>query len=212
MSDRNPYEKLGVSEDASFEEVQDVRARLVEQHSGDAKRLEVIEAAYDAILMERLRMRQEGKIKVPERIRFPERLVQPPAQESLPRREPTSAWMARILDKPTLSDIVLPLVWYAGLGAIAVFYRAGGDPILQPVLQLLLIAGVGVSIFFLNRKENRLGRSALLTFAGLVVGLMAGALLASLLLSQLKLIAVTPDQFSTLITFILLWLISSFLK
>jgi len=72
MSDQSPYEKLGVSEDASFDEIQDVRNRLLEQHGGDGIVRDVIEAAYDAILMERLRMRQEGKIKVPERIRFPE--------------------------------------------------------------------------------------------------------------------------------------------
>jgi hypothetical protein len=74
MSEQSPYEKLGVSEEASFDEIQDVRNRLLQQYSGDSKRVEVIEAAYDAILMDRLRMRQEGKIKVPERIRFPERL------------------------------------------------------------------------------------------------------------------------------------------
>ncbi|MCJ8282426.1 MAG: CPP1-like family protein, partial [Rivularia sp. ALOHA_DT_140] len=76
MSDQNPYEKLGVSEDASFEEIQDTRDRLVEQYSSDGQRLEMIEAAYDAVLMDRLRMRQEGKIKVHERIRIPERREQ----------------------------------------------------------------------------------------------------------------------------------------
>jgi len=59
MSDQSPYEKLGVSEDASFDEIQDARNRLFEQYSGDSKSVEIIEAAYDAILMDRLRMRQE---------------------------------------------------------------------------------------------------------------------------------------------------------
>jgi hypothetical protein len=208
MSDQNPYEKLGVSEDASFDEVQDVRARLLEQHSGDAKRLEVIETAYDAILMERLRMRQEGKIKVPERIRFPERLVQTPVQESLPRREQSPAWLAQMLDRPTLADVVLPLVGYSSLSAIALFYQTGGDQILQ----LVLVVGVAISVYFLNRKESRLGRSVLLTFVGLTVGLIAGALISSLLSPQIQLIAVTANEFSTVVTFILLWLICSFLK
>jgi Protein CHAPERONE-LIKE PROTEIN OF POR1-like len=208
MSDQNHYEKLGVSEEASFEEIQDVRNRLLEQYSGDAKRLESIEAAYDAILMDRLRMRQEGKIKVPERIRFPERLVQPSPQESLPRREQSPVWLERVLDKPTPADIVLPLAWYVGLSAIAVFYRAAADQ----VLQLVLIIGVGVSVFFLNRKESKLGRAVLLTFTGLIVGLLAGALIASLIPSQLSLAAITADQFSTVLTFILLWLICSFLR
>jgi Protein CHAPERONE-LIKE PROTEIN OF POR1-like len=208
MSDHSPYEKLGVSEDASFDEVQDVRARLVEQYSGDAKRLEVIETAYDAILMERLRMRQEGKIKVPERIRFPERSVQPPVQESLPRHEQSPVWLARLLDKPTLPDVALPLLGYASLSAIALFYQTGGDQILQ----LALLVGVAISVYFLNRKESRLGRSVLLTFIGLVMGLLAGGLISSLLLPQIQLITVTANQFSTVVTFILLWLICSFFK
>ena len=43
MSDQHPYDKLGVSEDASFDEIQDARNRLLEQYNGDAKRLELIE-------------------------------------------------------------------------------------------------------------------------------------------------------------------------
>ena len=65
MSDQNPYEKLGVTEDASFDEIQDAKGRLMQQHRGDQKLVESVEAAYDAIIMDRLRMRQEGKIKVP---------------------------------------------------------------------------------------------------------------------------------------------------
>ncbi len=207
MSDPNPYEKLGVSEDASFEEIQNLRTRLLEQNSGDAKRLEVIETAYDAILMDRLRMRQEGKIKVPERIRFPERLVQPPSQESLPRRQQSAMWLARMLDKPTVGDVALPLVWYSGLSAIALFYRAGGEQ----ALQLALVVGVGITVYFLNRKESKLGRAVLWTFAGLVIGLVGGGLLASIIPQGLFL-GLSINQFSTVFTFILLWIISSFFR
>jgi hypothetical protein len=208
MSEQNPYNKLGVSEDASFDEIQDVRNRLLEQYNGDAKRREVIEAAYDAILMERLRMRQEGKIKVPERIRFPERLVQSPPKEKLTPREQSPAWLQQILDQPTPADILLPGAWYVGLSAISVFYQAGGDQILQ----LILVIGVGVSIYFLNRKEGKLGRAVLLTLIGLIMGLIAGGLVASWLLPQLQFLNWTVNQFSTVMTFVLLWLISSFLK
>ncbi|NMG06710.1 CPP1-like family protein [Brasilonema sp. UFV-L1] len=209
MSDeQNPYEKLGVSEDASFDEIQDVRNRLLEQYSGDAKRLEVIEAAYDAILMERLKMRQEGKIKVPERIRFPERLLQSVPKESPTPRQQSPAWLQRILDKPTLADALLPGAWYVGLSAISVFYQAGSDQ----VLQLALVLGVCVSIYFLNRKEGKFGRAVLFTLIALTTGLIAGGLVANLLLPQIQFMALSPNQFSTVVTFVLLWLISTFLR
>ncbi|MGH8000556.1 MAG: CPP1-like family protein [Brasilonema sp.] len=209
MSDeQNPYEKLGVSEDASFDEIQDVRNRLLEQYSGDAKRLEVIEAAYDAILMERLKMRQEGKIKVPERIRFPERLLQSLPKESPTPRQQSPAWLQRIIDKPTLADTLLPGAWYVGLSTISVFYQAGSDQ----VLQLALVLGVCVSIYFLNRKEGKFGRAVLFTLIGLIAGLIAGGLVANLLLPQMQFMALSQNQFSTVVTFVLLWLINSFLR
>ncbi|MBG1269080.1 CPP1-like family protein [Nostoc sp. WHI] len=208
MSDQNPYKKLGVSEEASFDEIQDARNRLFEQHSGDAKHLEVIEAAYDAILMDRLRMRQEGKIKVPERIRFPELRVQSLPKESPTPREQSPAWLQRTLDQPSPADILLPGAWYLGLSTISVFYPQGGDQ----VLQLALMVGVSASIYFLNRKEGKFGRAVLFTLVGLIIGLIVGGLVASLLLSQIPFINLTSNQFSTVLTFILLWLVSSFLR
>jgi len=208
MSDQNPYEKLGVSEDASFEEIQNVRNHLLEQYGSDSKRREAIEAAYDAILMDRLRMRQEGKIKVPERIRFPEMRVQSPVKESLTQRNQSPEWLQKILDQPTGLDILLPGACYLGLSAISVFYPNGGEQILQ----LALVAGVGVSIYFLNRKEGKFGRAVLFTVVGLIVGLIIGGLIAGWLWSQLSFLHLVPNQFSTVLTFLLLWLISSFLR
>ncbi|MEA5513300.1 CPP1-like family protein [Nodularia sp. UHCC 0506] len=208
MSDQNPYEKLGVSEDASFDEIQDARNRQLEQYNGDAKSLELIEVAYDAILMDRLRMRQEGKIKVPERIRFPELRVQLPSKESPTPREQSPAWLQRIIDQPAPKDILLPGAWYLGLSTISVFTQSVGNQ----VLQLALVVGVGISIYFLKRKEGKFGRAVLLTLVGLIVGLIAGGLLAGWLLPQINLGQLTSEQFSTVLTFILLWIISSFLR
>jgi hypothetical protein len=209
MSDQNPYEKLGVSENASFDEIQDARNRLLEQHNGDSKGLEMIEAAYDAILMERLRMRQEGKIKVPERIRFPDMRVASPTRDNSPTREQSPPWLQQILDQPTPQDIYLPGAWYLGLITTSIFlYSVGGDPILQ----LVLVVGVGISIYFLNRKENKFGRSVLLTLSSLIIGLIVGGLIAGWLLQQVPFISWTRNQFSAVLTFILMWLVSSFLR
>ena len=207
MSDQSPYEKLGVSEDASFDEIQDVRNRLLEQHGGEGNVREVIEAAYDAILMERLRMRQEGKIKVPERIRFPEMRVpsSPQASQTLGQQSP--AWLQRSLDQPTLTDVLLPGAWYLGLSATSLLYPG----VSGQVLQLSLVVGVGIGVYFLNRKEGKFGRAVLFTLVSLIAGLIAGGLIAGLIL-PLPLINMTANQFSTLLTFILLWLVSSFLR
>jgi hypothetical protein len=209
MSDQSPYEKIGVSEDASFDEIQEARNRLLEKYGGEGNSREVIEAAYDAILMERLRMRQEGKIKVPERIRFPEMRVRSIPQPGLTLNRQSPEWLQRSLDRPTLTNVLLPGFCYLGLGAVSLFYPGGTEQ----VLQLALVVGVGAGVYFLNRKEGKFGRAVLFTLVSLIIGLTAGSLIAGWILPLLlPLINLTENQFSTLLTFIFMWLVSSFLR
>lgn len=208
MSDQNPYEKLGVTEDSSFDEIQDAKGRLLQQHRGDQKVLEAVEAAYDAIIMERLRMRQEGKIKVPERIRFPEKVAQsPPSFPQVPVNK-SPAWLQRLLDTPTPQELLWPAISFLLLSGVAIFYRAQDESMLSLVLAL----GVACSIFFLNRKERQFGRAVLLTLAGLLVGVGLGTLLGGFVTPQISAIGLRADQFATVVTFFVLWLISSFLR
>ncbi len=206
MSDQSPYEKLGVREDASFDEIQDAKGRLMQQHRGDQKVVEAVEAAYDAIIMERLRMRQEGKIKVPERIRFPERVTQAPPSFTPAPATRSPAWLQRLWDTPTRADLIWPAVSFLLLSGLTIFYS---DPE-GSVLSLTLALGFGCGIYFLNRKERLLGRAVLLTLAGLLVGFGLGTLLSGLLPAQV--VMIDPLKFATLVTFLVLWLISSFLR
>lgn len=208
MSEQNPYENLGVTNDASFDEIQDARNRLVQQYSGDPKRVETVEASYDAILMERLRMRQEGKIKVPEGIRYAERFLQTPPKENPPPAKESAAWLQRLMDQPSLTDVLLPGALFLGLSGLSIVYTAAGDQ----VLQLVLLVGVGLSLYFITRKEGKFGRAVLLAGLGLIVGLVAGGLIGSLLQGQLATIGLRSEQLATVLTFFLLWLISSFLR
>ncbi len=145
MSEQNPYEQLGVTEESSFEEIQEAKQRLVQQYQNDSKIVELIESAYDSVLMDRLRMRQEGRIKVPDRIRFPERLAIP--VESKPVTSSKSPnWWQSLIDTPSAEDIGVPAVIYACLGAITLLVP---DPS-GSLLPLLLAFGVFVNIYFFN--------------------------------------------------------------
>jgi len=175
MSEQNPYEQLGVTEESSFEEIQEAKQRLVQQYQNDSKIVELIEAAYDSVLMDRLRMRQEGRIKVPDRIRFPERLTIPVESKPVTSSKSPNWWQSSI-DTPSAQDIGVPAVIYACLGAITLLVP---DPS-GSLLPLLLAFGVFVNIYFFNRKEKRFGRALLFTLAGLVLGVALGAGLASL--------------------------------
>lgn len=202
MSEQSPYEKLEVSEDASFEEIQAARDRLVATAPEDEKRRQSIEAAYDAVLMDRLRQRQEGRIKVPERIRFPERLLESPPSPSLPRVSQSPEWLQRLIDTPDAKEVLLTGGVYAALAAASLFWRT------SDALAFLLALGVGFNLVWINRKERKLGRAFLLTLAGLV----AGGLIAVLILQAPLMIPLLPEAFVSLIVFLMFWLISSFLR
>lgn len=206
MSEQNPYEQLGVTEESSFEEIQEAKQRLVQQYQNDSKIVESIEAAYDSVLMDRLRMRQEGRIKVPDRIRFPERLAIP--VESKPVTSSKSPnWWQSLIDTPSAQDIGVPAVIYACLGAITLLVP---DPS-GSLLPLLLAFGVFVNIYFFNRKEKRFGRALLFTLAGLVLGVALGAGLASLA-AKADLNIFGDRQIYALVTFLIFWVISSFFR
>lgn len=201
MTEQSPYEKLGVSETASFDEIKEARDRLVEQYEGDVKLLETIESAYDAVLMDRLRMRQEGKIKVPDRIRFPEKLT-PPQPSPPPVAQPQGpVWLQRFIDTPSRQDILLPAGLFLGLSAVAWFNPS-----------LFLALGILVSLYFLNRKEHKLGRALLLTLVGSVLGVVVGLQLDGMLPDQIASLAMQPGTVAVWFTFLILWLITSFLR
>jgi hypothetical protein len=203
MSDHNPYETLGLMESASFDEIQDARNRLVEEHASDRKQVEMVEAAYDAILMDRLRMRQEGRIKVPDRIRFPEKIAPaPPAAAPAPVSK-GPAWLQNllVLDTPSRSDVLWPATLFAGLGALSLY---------SPGLALAL--GVGVSLYFLNRKEHKFFRVFLLTLVGSTLGIVLGLQLFPFLAVPLASLSIDGNAFASWVTLLLLWLISSFLR
>ena len=208
MSEPNPYEKLGLKQDATFDQIQEARNRLATQYNGDSQHLNMVEEAYDAILMERLRMRQEGKIKVPEGIKFAERLSQAPQKPSQSPKTQSPSWLEKLRDRPSPKDILLPGGLFLSLSGLSVVYPTVG----AQLLQVVLMVGVCLSIYFIRRKEQNFSRAILLTGAGLIVGLVVGGLLANLLISPLNQINIQAEQFSTVVTFVVLWLVSSFLR
>jgi Protein CHAPERONE-LIKE PROTEIN OF POR1-like len=202
MSDPTPYEKLRIGEDASFEEVQRARDRMLGELEGDEMLQEAIEAAYDAVLMDRLRARQEGKIKVPDRIRFPERVVAnvPTMTQASPTKS-ASNWLSRLVDNPSRQDVFVSLGVFAGLSVLNFLIRTA-----TPTwLALSLLS----SIYFLNRKENRFGRSVLLALMGLVLAVLCGVMFEQV---RLQVSPGVPSSISQIVMFIVIWLVTCFLR
>jgi hypothetical protein len=209
MSELNPYEKLGVTENASFEEIQKAKHVLQQQYQDNPPVLESIETAYDTIIMQRLRLRQEGKIKVPEQIRFPDKVtpINPISQVS---QNPTSAkisnWLTDLLDQPNLKEVFLQGLIFLTLITVSIFNKD------TETLPLLLTFGVGTAFVILYRKDSLFWRSLGLTFSSFVVSIFVANLFFGVLNNTGLIFSITQEQFACLFTFCTLWLTSSFLR
>ncbi|WP_404786125.1 CPP1-like family protein [Altericista sp. CCNU0014] len=209
MSEQNPYVKLEVPEDASFEEIQSARDRLVERHPNDERARQEIEAAYDAILMDRLRKRQEGKITVPEGIRFAEKLAEKSSKTATLAKVPESpAWLQQTLDRPSVTEVLVSAGFFTTLGTIAVLNPGSNPNKPEDSLAFLVALGVGFTMYWLNRKEQRLGRAFLLTIGTLIFG----GLLTVFLLQFVPPVGLPSTTLVTLAILFLFWLVSSFLR
>jgi hypothetical protein len=204
MSETTPYEKLGIKEDASFEEVRDARDRLMNTLKGDQQQQEAIEAAYDAVLMDRLRARQEGTLKVPDRIRFPEKV----ATETLskptlsPSTVNTPNWLANALDTPNNQEILTCSGVFAGLGVLSIISPR------EAAATWLALAWMA-SIFFLNRKERKFWRSVTISFIAVCAATVVG-----LIVQQVPALGSPefPGPISMAFMLVVMWLVSCFLR
>ncbi|NET49842.1 MAG: molecular chaperone DnaJ [Merismopedia sp. SIO2A8] len=218
MSDKNHYETLGLDIDASFEEIQSARSRLLKQHDGDRKQSEAVEMAYDSILMDRLRLRQEGKIKVPDRIRFPERPSESAPQPLSISTQQAPMWAQSFLDNPSQNEVLWPAIAFSGVAILGLLAGSNGGSAGTSASNLPTIAltlGTIFSVYFLNRKENKFFRSVGLTFGGLILGVTLGTLFGGLVVAPLQNLnpdLISSEGFDVLMTAFVLWLFSSFLR
>ncbi|WP_324281612.1 CPP1-like family protein [Cyanobacterium aponinum UTEX 3221] len=209
MSELNPYELLGVKEDASFEEIQKAKKKLKDKYENNPQQLENIEVAYDAIIMQRLRLRQEGKIKVPEQIRFPEKTVEPKKVtviSNAQKKANISLWFNNLIDQPFGKEILINSSIFLVLIVISIFNNS------SETLPLLLTVGVGTGFAVLYRKQRAFWRSVGITFITFIVGICLANVIFSLSLNTGFNLSLSAEQFASLFTFCLLWLVSNFTR
>jgi hypothetical protein len=211
----NPYERLGISPDASFDDVQAAKqARLAEVGEDPMSRAR-IEAAYDAVLMDRLKERQQGKVSTaalnasqreaakPEAKSTASKPVLPalPSLPALPR--PALNLTAPALPRFVLAEgreRWLPVAGGAVLLVILLFAPAANA-------ELLLAFATVLTVVNLQRRLGRLlpavGWSVLL----LSLGLLLGGLLVSAIDPSLPLgLPLAPPQVQSLPALVLLLL------
>ena len=188
---QDPYERLGISADAGFEEVQRARETSLKAAGDDPMARARIETAYDAVLMGRLRERQSGTISsaAVTASRLEDQSASTPASSPVN----PSALLTRIrnlsLPSPKLNSAgFLPSLSLVEGQGLLVRVIAGGIGLLlllaAPTAVDLVLALSTIGLFISQVKRGRkplgaLGWSLALVALGLVLGAVIAALSAT---------------------------------
>ena len=207
----DPYVRLGIPPDAPFDQVQEARAaRLAEIGEDDPLARSRLEAAYDAVLMDRLKERQQGRVSTAARTASQREQVTPPTERmslpSLPRLAPLP--LVRNAVRPSFSlprfelaagrEFWFPLV---AIGVLLVLLLLPGT---DPSLPLAL--GGLATLVNLQRRHGRFLQAVVLTLVLLVAGLLVGAAVVALLGPQLDDLPLARLQIESLPALLLLLL------
>ena len=116
----DPYRRLGISRDASEEEIWGSRNFLLEQYSGHERSAESIEAAFEKILMDSFQQRKKTKINLKTKLKKK-------VEESPP-------WIKNLLnfvELPPTDVIFRRLFLFAFMGGWSIMNSAEGGPAFQ---------------------------------------------------------------------------------
>jgi hypothetical protein len=216
----DPYTQLGLSQDATFEQVQAAKARCIADVDGDDQARARVEAAYDAVLMARLRGRQQGQVSPAAATAsqreegigsapltgpsFPGTSVLQKLRTNLP--DPSQS-LASLTPQWSLVEgqgrIVRVIAGIVGLGLLVVSVAS--------VQLVLALACIGVFLSQVRRGRRPLA-SLGWTLLALLVGLVVGSLFTTALSpTALQQLSINPAQIQALPAAILLWLAALFL-
>ena len=216
----NPYERLGITPDASFDAVQAAKQARLEEVGDDPQARARVEAAYDAVLMDRLKERQQGKVSTAalnasqrEASRSATSAAAPkPSLPALPNL-PALPKPALNLPAPTLPTLAL------AEGRDRWFPLVGGAVLLLALLispaanaELVLAFAAVLCVVALQRRLGRLLPAAGWSVVLLSLGLVLGGLLVRAIDPSMPLgLPLAPPQVQSLPPLLLLLLGALFL-
>ncbi|XP_057470157.1 protein CHAPERONE-LIKE PROTEIN OF POR1, chloroplastic isoform X1 [Actinidia eriantha] len=189
----DPYKRLGISREASEEEIQAARNFLIQRYGGHKPSVDAIESAHDKIIMRKFHERKNPKIDIKKKVRAvtESRIVQ--------------VVLSRFRTPPT-NFIIKTSVAFVVLGALTILFPTEEGPTLQVAISLM-----ATLYFIYDRLKSKL-RAALYG---------AGAFMFSWLFGTFLMVSVIPpilkgprslEITTSLITYALLWVSSTYLE
>jgi hypothetical protein len=207
----NPYDLLGIAPQSTFEEVQAARQAKLDAIGDDPLARSRVEAAYDAVLMDRLKERQQGRVSSAARSASQKETLPSPARPtlaqlpslpslSIPRIGGGTSASSRplSLSLATGRERLFPLISHGVLLVVAV-----GFPGTAP--DALLALAALTTLVNLQRRNGKFGRSVGATVLLLALGLgLSQLLLMALPVPALQALPIQPYQLQAAISILVL--------
>ncbi|XP_056698991.1 protein CHAPERONE-LIKE PROTEIN OF POR1, chloroplastic isoform X3 [Spinacia oleracea] len=179
MSVENALKLLGVSEGASFDEILRAKKSIIASCNDDPQIIAQVEAAYDMLLMQSLTQRRAGKV-VNSSVRFAD--VKPansPSMGTMPQWLQSSMKSSSVMvETPAASDLGLQAGVYGAMMVLTYINGASssaGAVAGADVPGFILATSFGASLYFMTKKNVKLGKATLITAGGLVAGAVVGS-------------------------------------
>jgi hypothetical protein len=207
----NPYDLLGIAPQSTFEEVQAARQAKLDAIGDDPLARSRVEAAYDAVLMDRLKERQQGRVSSAARSASQKETLPSPARPtlaqlpslpslSIPRIGGGTSASSRplSLSLATGRERLFPLISHGVLLVLAL-----GFPGTAP--DALLALAALTTLVNLQRRNGTFGRSVGATVLLLALGLgLSQLLLMALPVPALQALPIQPYQLQAAIGILML--------
>lgn len=207
IKERNPYRLLGVSRDASFDEIRDAKDFLVAQHRGHERSVEAIEVAYDKIIEQKLKIRNKFGMK------------------STKKEKKDGQFEAKNLVEKIKMSLEVVVAKEVIVKRVAIFLALAAWSVVQqgvngPAFQVA-VGFIGAAYLINDKRQKRLGgeeaksTNTALGSAGMaLIGLVVGWLLGSIIQSRVPLFAETllPQTVAAIFGYIGLFVVTTFFK
>lgn len=189
---RDPYKRLGISREASQEEVLAARTFLVNQYSGHKPSVDAIESAYDKILSENLKERRRTKFDFQGKWK---KLTQSRVAKFIGSR----------FGDPSLEMILKTGALFLALGIWSFLNPTKDGPVYQVALSLI------ACIYFIYSRLKKRWRAFLYGFGAFIFSWLVGSFLMASVLPPIATGPRSVEVSTSLISYIFLWIASSYL-
>ncbi|XP_013737164.1 protein CHAPERONE-LIKE PROTEIN OF POR1, chloroplastic [Brassica napus] len=190
---KDPYKRLGISRMASEDEIQGARNFLIQQYAGHKPSVDAIESAHDKIIMQKFHERKNPKIDINKKVRQV-------------RQSKVVSFVFDRFKTPPNAFLVKTAVTFAVLGALTVLFPTEEGPTLQVLLSLI------ATFYFIHQRLKKKLWSFLYG---------TGSFIFSWLIGTFLMVSVIPpfikgprgfEVMSSLLSYVLLWVASSYLR